>query len=209
MKRTRWIHLVLIAGLLAVLGSRAAVAGQVTIGPSSQDVLLTSTGLGTINVTFGSCAGTTCTLTNSGGTAYTLTTTFATTSLLFTYSGVGEDFNPVSNSFTANVGGSGSQPASYTLAFSDGHVDFDGTWLPGGFSFDYSLNALMGAPGNLGPGPATNAILTSLAADPAGTAWEATISSGEFNTPEASSAFLLLIMLGGVGLTLRKRERFA
>ncbi|HUI42033.1 MAG TPA: hypothetical protein VL523_08700 [Terriglobia bacterium] len=186
-----------------------ARADTIVIGPSSQDVVVENAGGGVIDVWFGVtsagpppvCSGSTCTLSGANPTPYTLTTNFPATSLAFTLVS-GQDFAPVPNSFTVDVG-TGLQTASYTLMYSDGGVDFDGVWTGSNQEFDYTLNRLSDFNG---PPPPPTGILTALVSDPVGTEWGATVSTGEFTTtPEPANMFLVGTFLMGAYALFRRR----
>jgi hypothetical protein len=203
--RQPWRLAVVMAVCLIGVGLAPQKAkADTVIGASSQDVVFTGDGLGDLSAVLGACSfngtDTTCTLSGSSPTSYSLDITYAgTTDATVFGPNNGSGVFPVSaNWLTSSVTLNGT---TYGLIYStadDGSLNphFDGVWT-GGTTFDYTLNNI------------TCSVLPCTlenVADTSGATASATISSGEFVAiPEPGSLVLIGSGLLGLAGFLRRR----
>jgi len=221
-KITKLVVSLSVVCLLVVLGSTSAQADQYAIGQSSQTIGITSSGGGSVGVTFGHCAAvggnSVCTL--SGGAV--LEPAFAPTSYILEELYTGTGSSPVTagpgvggifginmNGATAQVsfnGGTTFSAVDYSL-ISDGSPNpkFSGTWDVSGawLPFDYTLKNI-NALGVCSLGSACTLDAVSMQS---GATINSDISSGEFVTPEPASLSLFGIGLLGFAFFFRRQLR--
>src|ERR1700685_1225426 len=202
--------------VLVLAGVCSAAANQITIGPSNENVTFTPGGGGIIDVQFGACGPLSCTLTGPALFPNLLVGTYELTMkpvvvVPFGPNG-GVDNYPAMPNWLSSQGtfilglNAVTLPVNYEFLFgASPNVQFTGNLGPNpNYYFDYSLQKLTCTGMAVG-----NCNIQAIAAlNPGqGTAF-ATISSGEFVTPEPVSIVLVGASLGGLGL-LRRWRRLA
>lgn len=220
MIRARWVALVV--GFAFVAFATSAMASQITLQPSTQNITITEGTSGIVDLTLGACTGTTTITCTLSGSATGLSGQSGTYSLVTSGSSplkitAGPETTSTSGVFPIGVSGATTtftftptvgSPISGSVTYgnlNDGSANphFDGTWMPGGsgpFTFDYELSPL--------PNGDTLECIAASNCKSTDTSDSVTISAGEFVAAEPSSVALVSLVLLG-GLLIGRKKLFA